>query len=154
MLTRGSKNNYDRHDNDSTVKEAPFIRTRQPHQGEHPRTGTMHWFPTPNTTRLQSPKSMPQSYWYHTVPCPWTCSLFRNYRVIHLRLCLILPLLVSCTIGNMRNAWEWCYYSTVRDVASPSCQLSKNWYLKLTTPFCFICQHPAFSPLMTETRVY
>ena len=88
-------------------------------------------------------------------PCPWTCSPFsEELQSDSFRLCLILPLPVSCAIGNMRNAWEWCYSSIVRDVASPSCQLPKHLELKLTMPFHFICQHPAFCPLMTETRVY
>ena len=61
----------------------------------------------------------------------------RNYRVIHLRLCLILPLPVSCTIGNMKDAWEWCYSSIVRHVASPSCQLPKHLVHKTYCPIPF-----------------
>ena len=89
-------------------------------------------------------------------PCPWTCSPFSEElqsdsfeTMSHTSSTCVVH-----HLGNMRDAWECCYSSIVRDVASPSCQLPKHLVLKLTMPFHFICQHPAFCPLMTETRVY
>ena len=94
------KKTYDHHDNDSTVTETPFIRIRQLHPGgtskdchdalvSHPKYHMLAISKINAPVILISHSSLDDGLAHPSV---------RNYGVIHLRLCLILPLPVLCTI--------------------------------------------------------
>ena len=86
MLTRGSKDPYDRQDNDSTVMETPFIRTRQPHPGGTSQDWHDALFSHPKfhvlaISKINAPVILiSHSSLVHGLAHPSV----RNYRVIHL----------------------------------------------------------------------
>ena len=63
-----SKKTYDRHDNDSTVMETPFIKTRQLLPGGISQDWLMHLFPTLNSHACNLKSKLPHSCWYHKSP--------------------------------------------------------------------------------------
>ena len=79
-------------------------------------------------------------------PCPWTCSPFSEElqsdsfeTMSHTSSTCVVH-----HLGNMRDAWECCYSSIVRDVASPSCQLPKHLVHKTYCPIPFHLSAPGF----------
>ena len=157
MLTRGSKDPYDLHDNDSTVMETPFIRTRQLHPGEHPRTGTMHLFPTPKYHMLAISKINCHTHADITnLPCPWTSLSFtKEVQSDSMETWSHTPCaIVMHWLGNMRNSLTivlFLHCQTWWFFHSPA---PKKLLCKTSSLFHFTCQNPALFPLMVETRIY
>ena len=143
MLTRGSKEDlwpswqWQHCDGDSFYKDQA---------AGHPGLAWCTCFP-PQIPRACSLKNQCPSHTDITqFPCPWTCSPFSEELPSDSFATLSHTSSTSVVqqVGNMRNAWEWCYSSIVRDVASPSCQLPKHLVHKTYYPIPFHLSAPGF----------
>ena len=157
MLTRGSKDPYDRHDNDSTVKEAPFIRTRQPHPGGASQDwhGALVSHPKYHTLAISKINCHTHAD-ITSLPCPWTSLSFtKEVQSDSLETWSCTPCaFVMHWLGNMRNSLtivlllychSWWFFH------SPA---PMNLLCKTSSLVHFTCQHPALFPLMVQTRIY
>ena len=143
MLTRGSKEDLwpSRHG-----RETPFIRTRQLHPGGISQDWHVCTCFPPQIPRACNLKNQCPSHTDITqFPCQWTCSPF-NEELQSFIWDFVSYFLYPCRepFRNMRNDWEWCYSSIVRDVASPSCQLPKHLVRKTYYPIPFHRSAPSF----------
>ena len=152
MLTRGSKEDlwpswqWQHCDGDSFYKDQA---------AGHPGLAWCTCFP-PQIPRACSLKNQCPSHTDITqFPCPWTCSPFSEELPSDSFATLSHTSSTSVVhhLGNMRMLENGAILPYLEMLLPPLASSPSIWYIKLTTPFHFICQHPAFCPLMTETRV-
>ena len=140
VLTRGSKKQlwssqqWQHCDGDSFYKDQAT-----PSRGNIPGLAWCTCFPhqIPHACSLKN--QCPSHTDITQFPWPWTCSPFSEELPSDSFETLSHTSSTSVVqqVGNMRNAWEWCYSSIVRDVALPSCQLPKHLVHKTYYPIPF-----------------